>query len=75
MIIFSRHSLLKLKQRNIGLEAVRKTLRFPDRTSSGYSDRTIAWKKLNGAYLKVVYRIENKNIIVITQHWTKKFKT
>jgi hypothetical protein len=34
----------------------------------------IAYKKFDKLYLKVVYKTENKDIIVITQHWTDKIK-
>lgn len=69
MIIFTRHSLLKLEQRGISEVAVRKTLKAPDYKSPSYSDRMIAYKKFDKLYLKVIYRIEDGKIVVITQHW------
>jgi len=74
MIIFTRHSLLKLKQRGIPKIVVRKTLKSPDYKIPSYSDRMIAYKKFDKIYLKVVYKIEDGNIIVITQHWEEKPK-
>ncbi|MEK9135142.1 MAG: DUF4258 domain-containing protein [Patescibacteria group bacterium] len=74
MIIFTNHSLLKLKQRGISKIAVLGTLKFPDYKFSSYTERTIAYKKFDKLYLKVIYKIEDKDIIVITQHWEEKPK-
>ena len=74
MIIFSCHSLLKLRQRGISQNIVKKTLEAPDDKICSYSDRIIAYKKFDKLYLKVIYRIEGENIIVITQHWEKRSK-
>ena len=74
MIIFTNHALLKLKQRRISKEAVRKTLKSPDYKTPSYSGRILAYKKFDRVYLKVVYKIEKDNIIVITQHWEEKPK-
>jgi len=75
MIIFTRHSLLKLKQRGIPKIVVRKTLKSPDYKIPSYSDRMIAYKKFDKIYLKVVYKIEEGNMVVITQYWVEKLKS
>jgi len=74
MIIFTRHALLKLKQRAISKTAVSETLKSPDYKFPSYSGRIISYKKFDKLYLKVVYKIEDDNIIVITQHWEEKPK-
>ena len=74
MIVLTRHALLKLKQRGISLKLVLKTLKSPDYKFPGYSGRKIAYKKFGKLYLKVIYKIEGKNFIVITQHWDEKFR-
>lgn len=74
MIIFTRHSLLKLTQRGISKNIVRKTLKSPDYKTSSYSGRMITYKKFDKIYLKVVYKIEEGNMIIITQHWVEKPK-
>lgn len=71
MIIFTRHSLLKLKQREISRMLVRETINAPDVVFKSYANREVAYKKVKRRYLKVVFKKENKNIIIITQHWTK----
>ena len=74
MIIFSCHSLLKLKQRDISLQLVKKTLKSSDYQFPSYFDRKIVYKKFNKLYLRVIYKEEGKDILVITQHWTKGIK-
>ena len=74
MIIFTNHALLKLEQRGILKSTAIKTLKSPDYKIPSYSGRMIAYKKIDKLYLKVIYKKENNNIIVITQHWTDKLK-
>jgi len=72
MIIFTQHALLKLKQRNIKKDLVIKVLKNPDKNFYTHSNRMLALKKFGKIYLKVVFRKESRNIIVITQHWVEK---
>ncbi len=72
MIIFTPHSEEKLHQRKLKRLQVIEVLRQPDKTVKSYGDRIIALKKLGKLYLKVIYKREGKNIIVITQHWVEK---
>ena len=74
MIIFSTHSLVKSEQRNIRKELVVKAVNKPDYEFKGRGDRRIVYKKFSRIYLKVIFRKESKNIIIITQHWDKTFK-
>ena len=74
MIVFSQHALLKLKQREIPKTAVKETLGSPDYKFSSHYGRIIVYKKFDKLYLKVIYKTEEKNIIVITQYWEKKPK-
>ena len=74
MIVFSRHSLLKLKQRDISSQLVKRALKSPDYRFSSYSDRKIIYKKFNKSYLRVIYKKEEKDIFVVTQYWTKRIK-
>ena len=73
-IIFSEHSLLKLKQRNIAKQKVIQTIRKPDVVLPSLSKRALAYKKFGALYLKVVFIKENDTIVVITQHWDQQFK-
>lgn len=69
MIIFTQHALLKLKQREIKRNLVLETLKNPEKILSSRNDREIAFRKFGKLYLKVVFRKEQNNIVVITQHW------
>ena len=73
-IIFSKHSLLKLGHRGISREKVVQTLERPDYILPSYADRMRAYKKFGKLYLKVVFRRERDDIVVITQHWEEKFQ-
>ena len=72
-IIFSEHSLLKLKQRSIAKQKVIQTIRKPDATLPSLSDRILVYKKFGALYLKVVFIKESDTIVVITQHWDQQF--
>ncbi|MCG2689702.1 DUF4258 domain-containing protein [Candidatus Parcubacteria bacterium] len=74
MIIFTQHALLKLKQRRIKKDLVLETLKKPDKTLLSRNDRKIVLKKFGKLYLKVVFRQEQSNIVVITQHWVDDIK-
>jgi len=74
MIIFTQHSLLKLKQRKISKILVIKTLKNPDNVLKSYSNRKIAYKKFNRRFLKVIFKTEKQNFIVITQYLIKEIK-
>ncbi len=75
MIRFSKHSLLKLKQRKIGKNFVFATLRKPDYTAESYGGRQIVFRKFNKLYLKVIFQRKSNFITVITQYWTNKIET
>ena len=72
MIVFTQHAILKLKHRSIRKEFVIQTLKKPDRIIDSYKDRKTAFKKFKKIYMKVIFRNEKNNIIIITQHWTNK---
>ena len=74
MIIFTRHAILKLGHRGIKREMVIRTIRNPDHAESSYGDRRVVFRRLGKLYLKVVFRQEGEDIIIITQHWIKKLK-
>jgi hypothetical protein len=74
MIFFTQHSLLKLEQRKISKGLVVEAIESPDYVSESYSDREIVYKKFSKFYLKVIYREERGNIIIVTQYWTKTIK-
>lgn len=72
MIIFTDHSLLKLRQRNIPKKLVIETVNNPDCEGRGHSERKACFKKFGKLFLKVVYKNEGGDIVIITQHWVAK---
>ena len=72
-IIFSEHSLLKLKQRSIAKQKVIQTIRNPDVALPSLSNRILAYKKFGALCLKVVFIEESDIIVVVTQHWDRQF--
>ncbi|MBU4298771.1 DUF4258 domain-containing protein [Patescibacteria group bacterium] len=74
MIIFTNHALLKLRQRGISKAAAIESLKSPTYRIPSYSNRMIAYKKFDKLYLKVIYKVENGDIVVITQHWEERPK-
>lgn len=69
MVIFTKHALLKLRQRRIPRVSVERTLRKPDFVRASTRERRIAYKKFRRLYLKVIYAEERGQMIVITQYW------
>lgn len=72
MIIFTQHALLKLKQRGIAKSLVIEAIKLPDYKLLSYGERKITYKKFGKLYLKVIYKKENKDFIIITQYWESK---
>lgn len=72
-IIFSAHSLLKLKQRNIIKQKIIQTVKNPDVVLLSLLNRKMAYKKFGKLYLKVVFIEENDKIVIITQYWDEQF--
>ena len=70
-IIFTKHAVLKLQQRDIKKEFVIKTIQKPDSISLE-NLKCYAYKRFNKKYLKVIFKKTNETILVITQHWVKK---
>jgi len=72
-IIFSAHSLLKLKQRNIIKQKIIQTVKNPDVVLLSLLNRKMAYKKFGKLYLKVVFIKESDIIVIITQYWDEQF--
>ena len=73
MIIYTKHFLERIKQRNIDLKDIKDVLE--DKELNPIKDSTgnyIKQKKKEGYLLRVIYRIEKKNIIAITSYKTSK---
>jgi len=72
VIIFTKHSLLKLRHRGISKDLVVAALASPDFISDSRCGRAICFKKFRKLYLKVVFKREAGDTVVITQYWVDK---
>jgi len=73
-IIFTNHSLLKMNQRGISKAMVIDTAKNPDHVYDSREDRKVAYKKLGWMYLKVIFKKERGNLLIITQYLVKEIK-
>jgi len=73
-VFFSQHSLLQIKQRALRKEDVLLTITDPDLVSHSYNFREERYRRFVKNHLKVVVRVEVKQIVVITAHWVAKPK-
>ena len=56
--------------RGITEEMVKNTLYKPDEKGKGYQNRNLAFRTFPQGRVKVVYKIENEEIIVISVMWS-----
>ena len=74
-IVFSKHSLLQIKQRDLDKMKVLATIEKPDFVEPSYNFREERYKLYTKNHLKVIVKIEESRIIVVTAHWVAKHKT
>jgi len=75
MIEFALHAERKIEQRNLKKAWVRETLKDPKFVFPSHGNRRIAYKKIGKLYLAVIFVEEDKNLVIITAHWEKGFKS
>ena len=63
---FSRHARRQMKWRMITEEEIIMAISNPDRLEDAIKDRKNAFKTLGDRRLKITYKYENEEIIVIT---------
>lgn len=74
-IIFSKHALLQIKQRDLDKTKVLATIEKPDFVEPSYNFREERYKLYTKNHLKVIVKIEESRIVVVTAHWVAKHKT
>lgn len=74
-IVFSKHALLKLKQRDLDKAKILETIVQPDFIQPSYSFRESRYRLYAKNHLKVVVIVEQKRILVVTAHWVAKLKS
>ncbi len=65
MIIFTKHAITRMKERNVLKKDIEKVIKNPDYIQ-GDNNRVIVNKRLNRKTLEVVFVKENKKIIILT---------
>ena len=73
-IIFTKHFVIKLRQRKINKVFVLETIKNPGLTRPTYGLREELYRKFGKHYLKVVIKRKKERIIVLTTHWVAKTK-
>ncbi len=65
-IIYTTHAIQRKLERDISDDIISQTLNEPDYTLSSTEGRRIAVKQMGDKIIRVVYKEERENIIVIT---------
>lgn len=65
-IIFDRHAKRRMKERRVTEEEVELVLKSPDFFENSIKQRINAFKWLNGRYLRVTYKEELDQTLIIT---------
>jgi len=65
-IRFSRHARKQMKWRRIGEGEVQETITDPEKVEDTVKERKNAFKEVGGRLLKIIYRIEKDEAVVIT---------
>lgn len=68
-IFFTNHAKYRINERKISVINVRQAIKIPDSEKSDDYGMIIVRKKFSRKVLEVVYKIQNKNIIVITAYY------
>ena len=67
--IYTRHAQLRIEQRNLIKSQVEQAVLQPDRKITSFKGRQLAQKEFSGYTLEVVYKQEEKGIVILTAYW------
>ena len=73
-IKFTRHSLQQMQNRGIKKEEVLETLNNPEKLGKNSGNNLIAQKSFGEKLLRVFYRVEDEDKIIITAYKTSKLE-
>ena len=65
-IKFSRHAKRQMKWRKINENELRVAITNPDKLKDTIKGRKNAFKSIGGRLLKITYKTENDNLLIIT---------
>jgi hypothetical protein len=68
-IIYTIHARLRMSLRGITEKMVEETMSKPEREGVGYRNKRVAFKSFGQKSIKVVYAIDNNEVIIITVMW------
>ena len=68
-IIYTDHSRMRMKQRDITEKNVEMALDSPDRVSSTFGGRKCARKTIGDEMLEGIFVRENDRTVVVTTYW------
>ena len=65
-IYFSRHVKRQMKWREIKEGEIKDTVLYPEKVENSIKDRKNAFKHIGNKWLKVTFKQESDNIVIIT---------
>lgn len=68
-IIYTDHTRIRMKQRDITEEDIKTTLSHPDQIFPSFGGKKCARKMIRRKTLEVVFVKENDQTVVITTYW------
>ena len=69
--IYTKHSKVRIKQRNLKSQQIEETIIEPDKVTSSFKGRLITQKNFSGETLEVIFKKQGNNVIIITAYWLK----
>jgi len=69
-IVLTHHARLRMEDRGITQDMVTKALTHPDETGTGYGGRALAFRAFPSGRIKVVYKVEGEDTVVISAMWS-----
>jgi len=69
-IYLTHHARLRMVDRGITEDMVTKALTHPDETGTGYRGRAVAFRAFPSGRVKVVYKVEGEDTVVISAMWS-----
>ncbi|MBU1043636.1 MAG: DUF4258 domain-containing protein [Candidatus Omnitrophica bacterium] len=73
-VFFTKHLIIKLRQRKINRQFILETIKNPDLVRSTYGLREELYRKFGKLYIEVIVMKRKEHIIVLTAHWVAKTK-
>jgi len=68
--VLTHHARLRMVDRGITEDMVTKALTHPDETGTGYRGRALAFRAFPSGRIKVVYKVEGEDTVVISAMWS-----